>query len=710
MLEGLLVTYAEETDKRAIKSTCGICQVGCGILVNVENGRVTKIEGDPESPLNEGILCSKGLASLEYLYHPDRLREPLKRQGRRGEGKWVPISWDEALEIVASELAKAKNANGAESVVFIFGSFKGGFQGQYVRRFANVFGSPNVASQGHVCFVPRLNASKVTYGYYAIPDFDYPPNSIIVWGKNLSENLPHVYRRLVKALDRGSKLMVVNPTEIRGKDRADIWLKPRPGSDLALALGMINVVINEGLYDKAFVENWTTGFDELRTHVQDYTPEKVSEITWVPAEMVKQASRFYTTNRPACIQWGNAIDHGINNFQTARAISILRAITGNLEVPGGDIRWSSPPIDPLAPALGLPEKISPELRQRKVTSPDKILPLTSSVLPQDTIKAIRHGDPYAIRAAYVQGCNPLLTYSNAKETYQALLGLDFLAVADMFMTPTAALADIVLPAATYLETDDIVVPSYSLPIAQVQQGVTRVGDCRGDYEILRDLAGKLGLGEYFWDTKEECLDHILEPAGVSFDELRRIGVLVGSKQYRSYQSQGFPTPSGKVELYSSQLEEWGFSPLPAYHEPPETPQSNPELSKDYPLVLTSCKRGPFRHSSGKQIATLRGSYPEPITRLHPDTASKLGIEEGNWIYVETKRGRIKQKAALVASLDPRVVFVDYAWWFPEKGTKDLYGWADSNINILTDDNPPYNQETGASNLRGILCRVYKCPA
>jgi len=692
---------------KVIKSTCGGCQVGCGIWVNVENGQVTKIEGDPESPLNKGILCPKGLASLEYLYHPDRLRKPLMRQGKRGEGKWQSIDWDKALDIVAKELAKAKHAHGAESVVFIFGSFKGGFQGQYLRRFANVFGSPNVASQGHVCFVPRLNASKVTYGYYAIPDFDHPPHSVIVWGKNLSENLHHVYWRLEKALDRGSKLMVVNPTEIREKDRADIWLKPRPGSDLALALGMINVVIHEELYDKAFVENWTIGFDELITHVKDYTPEKIAEITWVSAEMVKQASRFYTTHRPACIQWGNAIDHGINNFQTARAISILRAITGNLEVPGGDIRWSSLPVDPLDPALGLPEKIPPEMRQRKVTSPAKILPLTSYVLPQDTIKAMRYGDPYPIRAAYVQGCNPLMTYSNAKETYQALLGLDFLAVADMFMTPTAALADIVLPAATYLETDDIVVPAYSLPIVQVQQGVTRIGDCRDDYEILRDLAGKLGLGENFWDTKEECLDHILEPAGISFDEFRRIGVLIGSKQYRSYQSQGFPTPSGKVELYSGQLKAWGFDPLPTYYEPPETPHSAPDLYKEYPLVLTSGKRGCYRHSSGRQISSLRGSNPEPVTYIHPQTAGSLGIADRDWVNIETRRGTIKQRAILSADIDPRVVAVDYAWWFPEDGPADLYGWERSNINILTDDQPPFNRETGASNLRGILCKVYK---
>ena len=187
-------------------------------------------------------------------------------------------------------------------------------------------------------------------------------------------------------------------------------------------------------------------------------------------------------------------------------------------------------------------------------------------------------------------------------------------------------------------------------------------------------------------------------------------MLVGSKQYRSYQSQGFPTPSGKVELYSSQLKEWGFDPLPIYYEPPETPYSAPELTREYPLVFTSGKRGCYRHSGGRQIASLRGSNPEPVTYIHPQTADRLGIADGDWVYIETKRGRIRQRAILLPDIDPRVVAVDYAWWFPEDGAADLYGWAKSNINILTDDKPPFNRETGSSSLRGIICKVYKASA
>lgn len=569
-----------------VRSTCGICHIGCGILVHVSSGRVVKVEGDPESLLNKGVLCPKGLASLEYLYHPDRLQRPLKRLGERGEGKWLPVSWDEALDTVASELAKARDKYGAESVTFIRGAAKG-FQDDYLTRFANVFGSPNIISMAPICFMPRRNASMLTYGFYAIPDFDYPPASITVWGENLPETLHHVYRRVMTAVERGTKLMVIDPRKNEMTDRADLWLKPRPGSDLALALGMLNVIINEELYDKAFVKQWTVGFDELRAHVQDYAPERVADITWIPAKVIRQAAKFCGANKPACIQWGNGIEQGVNGFQATRAICILRAITGNLEIPGGELRWSPPPLlGRGSSAFSLLEKISPEVRQRRVTTKDKLLPIAFYALPQGIIKAIIYGDPYPVRAAYVQGCNPLLSYSNAQEVYQALLNLDFLAVTDMFMTPTAALADIVLPVTTYLEFNSIVAPPYSLAVALVQQKVTRVGECHSDYEILRDLARKLGQGEYFWDTEEQCLDYILAPSGTTFDEFRKIGMLAGNTQYQTYQSQGFATPSGKVELYSGRLREWGFDPLPTYYEPPETPYNNPELAKEYPLVLT----------------------------------------------------------------------------------------------------------------------------
>ena len=695
-------------DDGTVRSTCGLCYGGCGVLIHLKDGKVVKVEGDPDSPINKGQLCVKGSASLEYLYHPERLKYPLLRVGERGKGKWQQLTWDEALDTVANELIKAKDDYGAESVAMIHGAAKG-LQDSYLSRFANAFGTPNLVMQGHVCHMPRLLASVVTCGFFPIPDHEYPPNCIVLWGLNSAENFPPIYERIRQALDRGTKLIVIDPRAIGLTQKADLWLRVRPGSDLALALGMINVIINENLFDKDFVDSWTVGFDKLKAHVQDYPPAKIEGLTWVDATTIREAARFYAISKPACIESGNSLDHNVNSFQTGRAISILRAITGNLGIPGGELQWSALSlVGRRSPELELWDKMPVAKWQTRVGAEYKLMPPFRYVLPQSVIKAILDEDPYPIRLVYVQGCNPLLTYSNTRETYRALNKLDFLAVADMFMTPTASLADIVLPVSGYLEYDSIVAtPAY--PVAQVQHKVAQIGECRSDYEILNGLAKRLRLEEYFWDNEEQYLDAILRPAGITFNELKRIGVISGTKQYRKHQLNGFETPSGKVELYSSQLKQWGLDPLPIYYELRETPYSAPELVKEYPLILTSWKSAPFRHSDGRQISTLRGSHPEPVISIHPETASKLRIKHGDWVHIETKRGRIKQKATLSTSIDPRVVGVDYAWWFPEKAASDLYGWAESNINILTDDRPPYSREIGSPNLRGILCKIYKCP-
>jgi len=691
--------------ERVVKSSCGICSNGCGILIHVENGKPVRIEGDLSNPVSKGAVCAKGLASLEYFYHPDRLKHPLKRAGERGKGKWQQISWDEALDTIADQLTRAKDNYGAESVAFIVGSNKG-LQDKYLKRFANVFGSPNYAGSDYVCFVPRKLASVITCSFDPFPDYEYPPACLVIWGGHVRESRIFSYYHTLQSLDRGTKLIVIDPRRMEFTERADFWLQLRPGSDLALALGMINVIINESLFDKAFVNKWTVGFEELRTLVQDYPPEKVEQITWVPAETIKQVARFYATNKPACIQWGNALDHNVNSFQTARAICILRAISGNLGVPGGEVKWASQGLLSSAPELTLEDKMPKNKWERRVGARQKALPTPRQVLPQSVVKAILYEDPYPIRMAYVQGCNLLSSWANSQEAFKALNKLEFLAVADIFMTPTAALADIVLPAATYLEFDSVVKPSY-YPVYLVQQKVAEVGECWSDCKTLIELAKRTGLGKYFWDHEEIALDEILKPLGLTFSEFRKLGVILESKHYRTYEVDGFETPSGKVELYSSQCKEWGIEPLPVYHELPETPSSNPELVREYPLIFSSCKWAAFRHSGGRQIATLRGSYPDPLVRIHPETARKLGIKEGDWVYIETNRGRIKQKATLTTDIDPRVVWVDYGWWFPERGVSNLYGWAESNVNILTDDKPPYSREMGSANLRGILCKVYK---
>jgi anaerobic selenocysteine-containing dehydrogenase len=688
-----------------VRSTCNLCDSCCGVLVHLQDGVITEIEGDPNHPVTKGIMCSKGLASLEYLHHPNRIKYPLRRMGERAEGKWQRIPWDEALSTIATEMNKAKDKHGAESVVMLRGAAKG-IQDNVFTRLGNAFGSPNITSMAYVCYQAKANALNTTFGSFLIPDYDYPPACIIVWGSNPEATCIHIYEKIVAAISKGTKLVVIDPRESNLAKRAVLWIQPRPGSDLALALGIINVVVNEGLFDRDFVANWTVGFDELRAHVQDYPPEKVEEITWVPAETIRQVARFYTGNRSAVVQCGNALEH-TNAFQTSRAVYILETIAGNIGVPSGRIQWSTLPLASLrAPTFTLQDNISTERRDRRFGA-EYLAPFAKYALPQSIVKALLEGAPHRPRVAYVQGGNLLSTWSNARETLSAFKKLDFMAIADIFMTPTAELSDIVLPVATYLEFDSIAIAPESPYLAQVQQKVVEVGECWSDSRTIIELGKKLGLGRYFWSDEHEFLDELLKPAGITFEEFRQVGIISGVKQYRHYVISGFNTPSGKVELYSSNLKKWGFAPLPTYHELPETPHSNPELAKEYPLVFTTWKPGVFRHSNFRQVSSLRGIRPEPILGINPETAGKLGIKDSDWAYIETRRGRIKHKVGLINSLDPRVVVLEQGWWYPEQGIQNLHGWSESNANLLTDNKPPYSPEMGTPTLRGILCKVYK---
>jgi len=686
-----------------VRSTCTLCSSGCGVLVHLEDGRPVRVEGDREHPSNRGVLCARGAASLEYLESPKRLTHPLKRAGERGEGKWEQVSWDEALDAVAAGLAAAKAAHGPESVVFVRGGAKG-YQDRFLARFANHFGSPNVTATSNICHVPRANASLVTHGYFPLPDHEYPPACIVVWGVNPhATNLPE-HRRIERAVAAGAKLVAVDSAETWYTRRAEVWARPRPASDLALALGVMHVVIEEGLHDADFVERWTVGFERLREAVLPYTPEEVERLTWVPAQTVRDLARVYAGARPAVIEWGNALDGNINSFQTGRALAILRAICGNLGRPGGEVDWALPPVVlETSPELNAQDAIAPELRARRIGAEEGILPIYYSGLPQKTVKAVLNGDPYPVEALYIPGAAMLQAYNDSQEVLRALRQVGFSVVAELFMTPTAEMADIVLPVATYLEADSIHLCELAPAVSVVQQ-VASVGEAWSDLHIYNELSKRLGFGEAFWPDETSALDYLLGPAGLSFEEFREVGLLPAHKLYREHERAGFDTPSGKVELYSRQLADWGFDPLPAFREPPESPLSAPDLLARYPLVLTSQKPAQFLHTAGRQIPSLRNAHPDPLVTLHPDTAAGLGVAEGDWVYIETERGRVRQRATFSVAIDPRVVVAEPSWWFPERDD-ELHGWAESNLNVLTTSDPPYSREMGSTTLRGYLCRV-----
>ncbi|MBN1191824.1 MAG: molybdopterin-dependent oxidoreductase, partial [Dehalococcoidales bacterium] len=517
----------------------------------------------------------------------------------------------------------------------------------------------------------------------------------------------------------GGRLIVVNTLETAAAKHADIWLQPRPATDLALALGILHVIINENLYDKDFVEKWTSGFDKLQKHVQDYPPQKVSEITWVPAEKIVASARLFAGSLSACLMNGNASEDTFNSTQCARALAIIQAVCGLLDVPGGTLESEGVPQNEATSRDILREKLPPSQEARKLGGECGYVPSSDlwytigskpvEVHPQHLIDAVLTGKPYPVRAVSIFGSNPLLTWSNARRVYEALDSVDFLSVADMVMTPTAAMADIVLPVASYLETDGVVVSGFmGANVLKAQQKVVQIGECLSNQEIVMKLAEKLGLEDYFWKDLRACLDDYLRPVGLTFDELcRRRSLISGAVRYRKYLEKGFNTPSGKVELFSNLCEQWGYDPLPVYREPEETPFSG-TYSSEYPLVLTSAHESDYVHSQDRHLAVVRKIKPGPLALIHPKTAAELDISEGDEIIIENPRGRIRQKASLNTGIDPRVVCAGYGWWFPEDGPSSMYSWDKSNLNILTDDSPKYSPEMGSPKMRGFLCKVYKC--
>ena len=689
---------------QVVRTFCGrLCGGNCGILVTLEDGVVKKVEGDPACPLNEGYICPKGRAIPELLYHPDRLEYPLKRVGERGEGRWQRISVEEALSITSKKLRDYSNDSGSESILLYTGAYRG-LERYYVQRFATVLGTPNTVAIDNVCHAPRTMASSYTLGARPHPDLDHPPKCMIVWGRNSlqtgAEGTPAQFHR---ASQKGTKLIVIDPRRISLASNAAIWIKPQPGSDGLIALGLIKVILEEDLYDKVFVEKWTIGFDRLRELVADLGLGEIAEKTWVPQSEIEQAARLYATNKPAAIQWGNALDQTSNAFQTCRAILILSAITGNIDVPGGDIFLGQASI------LSIPEfslfKNSLRSRKTPVGSQFSVSKQAFIVPSQEASKAILDEEPYPLRAALIFGSNPMLTHANSQMVYEGFKKLDFLVVAELFMTPTAALADIVLPVAANLEFDEFF--QRSSFIAARPKLVDPPGDCRSDPMWMSLIAKEMGYGEYFWDDEIGGIDAILQPAGLKFAQLREMGLYKLEWNYRKYEKEGFNTPSRRVELYSSRLREIGVDPLPVYNEPKETPYGSSGNVDEYPLVLTSHKSPFFYHASHRNMPSLRELSKEPVAELHPATCEKLGLSEGDEIFIETPQGKIKQKLRMNPDLDPRIVIVAYGWWFPERSYNNLYGWNEANLNILTSNTPPHDPAMGSVNLRGISCRVSK---
>ncbi len=794
---------ATGTTVERVPGYCGLCISRCGSVARVEDGRFVALEPDPSHPTGQA-LCAKGRAAPELVYHPDRLRYPLQRTRPKGDADpgWQRIGWDEALDVTAENLRRLAERDGPESVAFSCVSPSTSAIADsihWVQRLMRAFGTPNLCVAMELCGWGRMSA-LYTYGTpmgldgaTPMPDIEHA-GCVLFWGYNPSiARLSHA-TRTVAAHKRGARLLVVDPRRAGLANKADLWLRPRPGSDGALALAIAGVMIARGWYDRDFVRDWTNGPLLVRTDTgrlltahdlspdgsastyvawdetaarplhydpttrryehhdavpalfgeyalatptgdlicrpafqlaadlcQRYPPEMIEAICWVPGDQVEAAARLLWEARPVAYYAWSGVEQHTNTTQFARALALLYTLTGSFDAPGGNVLFPSIPAADVSgrdllpaegrvPALGLGERPLGPSRFDFVTT-------------DELYRAIEAGQPYPVRGLVGFGSNLLLSHAESRRGRAALAELDFYVHADLFMNPTAELADIVLPVASPFEREALKigfdVSAEAQSLVQLRPAVVApAGEARGDTEIVFDLAVRLGLGRHFWDGDiDAAYRHQLAPSGIALETLRAspAGVRVPLQpRYCTYAEErdgiptGFATPTGKIELYSETFLKHGYPPLPEYAEPLVSPVSRPDLAARFPLILTSAKSGQFCESQHRALPSLRKHVRDPELELHPDAAFDRGIADGDWVTIETPEGSVRARAHLNESLDPRVVCGQHGWWqaCPQIGAPayDAFSAEGANLNLII-SNAAIDPISGSVPHRSYLCQV-----
>lgn len=791
-------------DLQRIPGYCALCRSRCGAVAVVENGRLVAVEPDPTHPTGQG-LCAKGRAAPELVADPARLLYPMVRTRPKGDPDpgWKRVSWDEALELTASRLRDYAGRYGPETVAFAVTSPSAtGISDHilWIDRFIRLYGSPNNCYATEICNWHKDHAPEYVFGVgLPGPDFDHT-GCIVLWGHNPSTAwLAHAHRA-AQARRRGARLLVVDPRRAGLAAKADLWLRVRPGTDGALALGIAGVMIDEGWFDRNFAVQWTNGpllvrsdtgrflrgedlgiaaagedgrpryvvwdastggpalydpatrrwerddvspalmgrftldtprgpvrcrtaFDLYAGLCRRYPPERVEEITGVPAGQVREAARLLWTARPVCYYAWTGVGQSTNATQTNRAIAALYGLTGCFDAPGGNVIFPKIPVNDVAGLHLLP----PEQRAKALGLKER--PLGPSrwgwVTAADLYRAILEGEPYPVRALVGFGANLLLSRGDVRRARQALERLEFTVYADMFMTPTAELADVVLPVTSPWETEAFRVGFEVSPRAQSviqlrRRAAAPRGEARSDTEIVFALAQRVGLGEEFWHgSLEDAYRHLLEPSGVRLEDLYSAPggrvVVPLELRYRKYAERrddgspaGFATPTGKVEIYSEVFLDHGYDPLPVFVEPWASPRTRPDLAERYPLILTSAKLPQYSQSQQRSLPSLRRRVRDPLLEIHPETAAARGIADGDWVKVETPDGCARARAALNPHLDPQVVVGQHGWWQASPGAGapgyDPLSPEGANFNLLISSRES-DPVSGSVPHRAYVCQV-----
>jgi anaerobic selenocysteine-containing dehydrogenase len=721
-----------ETSELVLKNVvCSSCDIGCPLVAEVRDGQVLRVRTH-DHPALKDYICMKGALAPKGFAHPDRIRHPLKRVGARGSGEWEQVSWDEALDDIAARLRTIVAAHGAEALAVATSQWNTSVDNGTGRRFMNLLGSPNWISGVALCAGNTAAVNRLVYGWFPQPDYS-KTRCVVLFGHNpRRHSWTPVYHKIVRAQARGAKLIVLDPRRSESAERADLWLPLRVGTDAAMCLGWLNVIIEEGLYDHDFVARWTVGFEAFRERVREYPVERVAAITGVDAELIRTAARTYATCTPGVIPWTPVTDQQLNSTSAIRLHCALRALTGNLDVPGGEVLHGLNPDVIPEDDIELHEALSPAQRDKQLGAADhpvftyrgtaplegptervwgrrhvNLITGSYMAVPSAVFRAMADGVPYPVKAFISLGNNTLLGYSNMDLLRRAMFNQDLIVVHEHMMTPTAQLADYVLPGDSWLERPQLYdALRWVSAISVSQRAVEPPGECRSVFDFWRALAVRMGFAAHFpWATLEELYDHRLRATGQSFAEFSQTHLVHAPKlEFRKYERTGFATPSGRVELSSSILEGFGFDPLPAYREAPES-------SAGFPLMMFMGVRDDEYFQTGQRhIAELRARKPEPTIYLHADDAAALAIVNGEWIEVTTLGGTVTALAEIRADMPRGLVRVPHGWWKPEteQGAEHLSGAMRYSDSLVTIDDPAYRDpEQGIPHLRGIPCRVAK---
>jgi anaerobic selenocysteine-containing dehydrogenase len=788
----------EDGSTRRVQTYCAMCVSRCGAVGVVKDGRFVSLEPDPAHPTGKA-LCAKGRAAPEIVYHPDRLLYPLKRTRPKGDPDpgWQRISWEEALDTTVSHLKKIAKEYGPESVVFSVASPSTSASDDvllWIQRWMNAFGTPNLCASMELCGWGRTQATQYTFGAGVpgsyMPDLEHA-GCILYWGYN--PNLARISHATatIAALKRGARLIVVDPRQTGIAKKADLWLRVRPGTDAALALGIAHVMIERSWYDSRFLHEWTnapllvrmdngrlltqrdlaengdaktyvawdgslsrpvdydpavgtyesqpslygtysietpngsivckTAFELTAELCRRYSPERVEEITGVGREQIKETARMLWEARPLAYYAWSGVEMQSNSTQIARAIAQLSVLTGSFDAMGGNVLFASAPVGNIAGNELMPA----EQRRKAIGLQER--PLGPArwgfVSSEDVYRAILSQQPYGVHGMIGLGANLLLAHADSNRGRDALKALDFYVHADLFMNPTAELADILLPVASSFEREALKmgfeISAEAQSWVQLRQRVVEPqGEARSDAEILFDLAVRLDMGEHFWNGEIEAgYREQLHPSGVTLEELHEhpggIGLPIQTRycKYAELESgipRGFKTPTQKIELYSETMLEHGYSPLPEFEEPRMSPSSRPDLAGRFPLILTSAKNTLFCETQHRAIPSLRRQAMDPEVELHPDTATKRGIHAGDWVWIETPHGKVRARARMNASLDPQVVCGQHGWWQAcrEIGAPgyDPFSEQGANFNLII-SNEWIDPVGGSVPQRAYLCQV-----